>query len=96
MPNLLEDISGYLAFSEPEVAAIFHAGLSCCYNAGETILTKDAVGDSMYILLQGEVEIALGFQESFALRKRGDYFGELSFLDPAHKRSASARATMRV
>lgn len=93
MPNLFEDSSGYLAFSEPEVAAIFQAGRSCTYKAGETILDKDAVGDSMYILLEGEVEIALGFQETFPLRKRGDYFGELSFLDPAHKRSASARAS---
>ena len=93
MPNLFEDTSGYLAFSESEVAAILRAGVSCKYRAGEIILDKDAVGDSMYILLEGEVEIALGFQESFALRKRGDYFGELSFLDPAHRRSANVRAT---
>jgi diguanylate cyclase (GGDEF)-like protein len=91
--NLFDDTRGYLAFSEQEVAAILQAGRSCVYRAGETILDKDAVGDSMYILIEGEVEVELGFQESFRLGERGDYFGELSFLDPAHKRSATVRAT---
>jgi len=95
VPNLFDKTRAHFAFSDQEVAAIFQAGRICTYDTGKSILDKDAVGDSMYILLEGEVEVALGFQESFRLSGAGEYFGELSFIDPEHKRSASVRAIAR-
>jgi diguanylate cyclase (GGDEF)-like protein len=92
VPSLFDNTAEHLAFSDQEIAAILRVGHRCSYASGEVILDKDAAGDSMYILLAGEVEVVLGFQEASRLGERGDYFGELSFIAPAHKRSATVRA----
>lgn len=58
--------------------------------AGETIIKQDQLGDCMYIILEGQVEI-LNHNQSLARLTAGDVFGEMALLDPA-PRSASARA----
>ncbi|MFQ6615850.1 MAG: cyclic nucleotide-binding domain-containing protein [Fidelibacterota bacterium] len=78
------------------------------YSAGQSIFLEGEVGDSLYILLEGKVEInqALTLQLS-----RGDYdtrekaiinltsdlfpvFGEMSLLGNDDKRTATVKATM--
>ena len=92
MPNILTAIDGLYAFSQEEIQAIFDAGKEVHYPAGAVILEKGAPGDSMFILLEGAVQINLGFEAISTLRERGDYFGELSFLHPGHARAATIRA----
>ncbi len=65
-------------------------------NPGELLCREGEYGDAFYIVLQGEVEIikALGTGTERLLRTEGpgEFFGELSLLDSARKRTASVRA----
>lgn len=92
MPNIFTLADGLYAFSPKEVDSIYAAGRREAYAAATVIAEKGSPGDTMFILLDGEVEIDLGFQEAIILREVGDYFGELSFLHPGHLRSATIRA----
>jgi diguanylate cyclase (GGDEF)-like protein len=92
MPNLFAQADGLYAFSAEEVDAIYGAGRRVTYASGDVILEKDRPGDCMFILLEGEVELDLGFEGKLVLNETGDYFGELSFLHPGHLRSATIRA----
>lgn len=92
MPNLFADSDGLYAFTQEEVDAIWSAGRVVSCSAGEVIIEKGRPGDSMYILLDGEAEIDLGFHNTRVVKGIGEYFGELSFLHPGHLRSATIRA----
>ena len=77
---------------EELVAGIYELAESASYQAGAVLLDPNDIVDSLRIVDSGEVEVfpATGGQLS-DLRKKGDCFGELSFLsgDPA---GVSARA----
>lgn len=77
---------------EELVAGIYELAESASYQAGAMLLDPNDIVDSLRIVDSGEVEVfpAAGGQLS-DLRKKGDCFGELSFLsgDPA---GVSARA----
>jgi diguanylate cyclase (GGDEF)-like protein len=77
------------AFTKEEVEAIFAAGSSSACEAGEVIVTEGEPGDSMFFLLEGSAEARL--QSGKVLRSYGpwSYFGELSFINPGHRRSAT-------
>jgi diguanylate cyclase (GGDEF)-like protein len=92
MPNLFAHVDGLYGFSAEEVDAIYAAGNRKTFAAGDLIVERGQPGDTMFILLEGEIEIELGFQEILVARETGDYFGELSFLHPGHLRSATIRA----
>lgn len=93
MPNIFTHADGLYAFSPEEVEAIYAAGRQETHPASSVILEKGKVGDTMYILLEGEVEIDLGVLNTIRLSEAGDYFGELSFLHPGHPRSATIQAS---
>ena len=73
------------------------------YKAGDIIIEEDSVGDSMFLLLEGEITIDKSLVPLFEQVKvnpddkkiinvKGDtlsYFGEMSMFDPNFKRSAS-------
>lgn len=63
------------------------------YEKGETIFEKGDKGDSLYVITEGEVAIIDGGHE-LAKFGKGDFFGDLSLLDPA-PRSAAAKATSK-
>lgn len=59
--------------------------------AGRTLTTQGSLGDSFYVLLEGEADVEI----DSALRrtlKAGDFFGEISMLD---RGAASATVTTR-
>lgn len=62
---------------------------------GTIFIEEDALGDSMYVIGRGQVEIikALGTPEEslLAVYGEGELVGEMSLLNPAQPRSASAR-----
>ena len=66
------------------------------YTLGELIFAEGDVGDEMYIVVEGEVEILIRLDtaEPFLLAKvgPGSYFGEMSILDN-EPRSAAARVS---
>ncbi len=60
------------------------------YSAGESIIREGEYGDSMYLIVDGEVRIHIGEKELSVFNEK-DYFGELSIID-GEPRSASASA----
>ena len=64
-------------------------------DAGERLFSQGAEGDELYLIRRGAVEILLPLPEDkrhhLATMSRGDYFGEVAFLDKG-KRSADAEA----
>ncbi len=64
--------------------------------AGKTVFRENEMGDMLYIIKSGEIEIfkalANGQQKVLAVLHDQAFFGEMSLLDDA-PRSASARAT---
>lgn len=81
------------AFSDEEVDAIFAAGRLRSCAAGETIITVGEPGDSMFFLVEGRAEARLADQRVVRRYEPGSYFGELSFINPGHARSATIVAT---
>jgi NADH dehydrogenase len=63
------------------------------FEPGEFIFQEGDVGDRLYVIRAGEVEILRGGQR-LALLGPGEYFGEMSLLSDL-RRNASARATWR-
>ena len=64
------------------------------YEDGEVIIKQGEVGDCMYVVQQGEVEVVLenpGAEISLSVLKRGDVFGEMA-LFTKETRSATVRA----
>ena len=81
------------AFSDDEVAAIFAAATARTCAAGEAILTEGEPGDSMFFLVEGRAEARLATGKNVRAYGPGSYFGELSFINPGHRRSTTVVAT---
>jgi diguanylate cyclase (GGDEF)-like protein len=76
-------------FTPEEVRAFHQAGAHESYEAKDTILTRGDEGDSMFIILSGTARVLLEEGGEPILLKEGSYFGELSFINPDHKRSTT-------
>jgi diguanylate cyclase (GGDEF)-like protein len=84
------------AFSDNEVTAIFASGTERKYAAGETVVTEGEPGESMFFLLEGRAEARLLNGKKVRFYEAGSYFGELSWINPGHLRSAAIVATTAV
>lgn len=65
--------------------------------AGEVLFREDEKGESLFIVLEGELEVLLGFgkpdEKVMAVLGPGEFIGEMSLLIPGRARTASIRAT---
>lgn len=65
------------------------------YKVGDIIFYEAEPGNSLYVIIEGEVEIlrkdSEGKLKPIAILKSGDFFGEMSLIDK-EMRSATARA----
>lgn len=84
------------AFTDDEVDAIFAAGHQRRCVAEEAVITEGEAGDSMFFLIEGAAEARLTSGRTVRHYGPGSYFGELSFINPGHKRSATIVATTAV
>ncbi len=65
------------------------------YKQGEVIFEEDSIGDSMMIIIGGEVRVSqtqgVSSEEALVVLKKGDFFGEMAALE-ALPRTATAIA----
>ncbi|NOZ85829.1 MAG: cyclic nucleotide-binding domain-containing protein [Deltaproteobacteria bacterium] len=65
------------------------------FTAGEVVFNEGDVGDSLYVIVSGAVNILRkdknGKQRSIAVLKEGEFFGEMSLIDKEY-RSATCSA----
>jgi CRP-like cAMP-binding protein len=86
-PTLLERHPLLVNLAPEQLTMISRAGEIESYNPGETIVADGSLGDSLFLILSGEVAVHRGAQ-TFATLGGGEYFGEMSLVEPA-PRSAS-------
>ena len=60
------------------------------YKAGDYVFRTGDVGDSMYVVMEGQVQVEAGERQLFIMEK-GDAFGEMAVIDNA-ARSADVKA----
>jgi len=65
------------------------------YGDGEVIFNEGDVGDSLFVIVKGEIEVLrkagdTGQQKSIAVLREGEFFGEMSLIDKEY-RSATCR-----
>ncbi len=85
----------FASLSDEEAARLGSAMEEIRTRPGEVLFLEGEVGDRFFAVWEGHVEIvkALGTEEErvLSIRGPGDYFGEMSLLDPAGGRTATAR-----
>ncbi len=86
-PELLSKIPIFASLSHEELAGIIKSKDNSCveYSAKERIIREEEIGDCMYVVLDGTVEVSIrggsGSREiTIATLRRGDFFGEQSLL----------------
>ncbi len=84
--------------SSQEMELLTSFGKEEYYPAGTTIFNEGDKGNSLYIILDGNVRISKEIpgigEEALAILQKGDYFGEMALIDD-DKRSADAKAHSR-
>ncbi len=81
------------AFTEADLSAIFAACAPRECAAAEVIFSEGDAGDAMYFVLDGQAEAKIHGGKTVRTYGPGSYFGELSFINPGHRRSATLVST---
>ena len=79
-------------FSATEVEEICAAGTVRNCHPGEILFRRHEVGDSMFVIEDGEVEMIFVDSKPAKVLGPGEIFGELAFLTGNHLRTGTARA----
>lgn len=77
---LLKAVSIFSETPESILAEIAHLMEEQTFEQGVNIVTEGDIGNCMYIIFQGQVRVHKGNQ-TLAILKEQNYFGELSLLD---------------
>ena len=80
-------------FTDEELQAVFAAGSERTCAVDEVLVTEGEPGDSMFFVLEGYVGARLDSGAMVRSYPPGSYFGELSFINPGHRRSTTIIAT---
>jgi phosphoserine phosphatase RsbU/P len=90
------DIPLFAGLSPNELRQVLDCMSPLDLPVGQVLFREGDLGDSMYIVTSGEIEIlkAMGTSEEYllAVHLPGDFFGEIALLDSRGRRSACARA----
>ena len=78
----LSEVSLFRALSRKELESLGRAADAVEVPAGKTLVTEGEAGREFFVVLSGEVSVAVGGSE-VAVLKEGEWFGELAIIDPA-------------
>ncbi len=88
-PLELEEIELFREFDEEGLAALAKIAEPIHLEGGARLCSQGDEGDELFLVRRGAVEILLplpeGKRHHLATMARGDYFGEMSFLDKGHR-----------
>lgn len=94
----LKDLEIFNGLDDSEIDLLATLTRSLIFEKDQMIFSEGSKGDSVYFIIEGEVRISKFFsgvgEEALIVLKRGDFFGELAFLDPS-PRSAYAIANTK-
>ena len=97
--EILADVALFSLLDDAERAALAERLELVRFTAGQQIFAEGEPGDSLYVVLDGSVDIfmrtTIGERVVLESATRGDFFGELSLLDEG-PRTATALATTAV
>lgn len=79
--RILRDIDQFTTFSSEDILSFLDAGKLLEYKKDEEILIEGQNGFHIYFLLAGEVRIVKDGQEVKTLRRTGELFGEMGFME---------------
>jgi diguanylate cyclase (GGDEF)-like protein len=80
------------ALSPSELALFDAVGRRCAFAAGERLFARGDNGRTMFVILEGRVELDFGGDLARKTLGPGEFFGELGLLVGDHVRSAGVRA----
>ena len=92
--RILREIDQFTTFSSEDILSFLDAGKLLEYEKNEEILIEGQNGFHVYFLLAGEVRITKEGKEVKTLRRTGELFGEMGFMEGATK-SASVTALQK-
>ena len=85
LADVLKHIEIFHGLNDAQIGKIAQITQREVYNGGDTIIEQDAPGDSMYIIVQGQVEVlkrdSEGDMQTALFLGEGQVFGELALLD---------------
>lgn len=94
--DLIRDVPLLARLPEVDLRALASRGHVRTYDAGDVIFREGAPGDSLYVVIEGSVRVALhsaeGEEATVAVLGPGEFVGDLALLD-GRPRSASAIAS---
>jgi CRP/FNR family transcriptional regulator/CRP/FNR family cyclic AMP-dependent transcriptional regulator len=92
--GLLKGIELFKDLTDDELSKVLTLSFIKDYPADNTLFFENTVGDIMYVIIAGEVELSkkadTGENKPIAVAHDGDFFGEMSLIDN-ELRSATAR-----
>lgn len=93
--DILKNSPLFEMLSQPELEALSDLSKARRYTPGESVFEEGDLGDSVYVVVSGELDVAKRMEPSgerlLAKLKSGDFFGEMSLIDKEY-RSATIRA----
>ena len=78
----LSEVSIFRALSRKELETLGRSADTVEFGAGTTLVRAGESGQEVFVVLEGEVSVAVDGRE-VAVLKEGEWFGELALIDPA-------------
>jgi len=81
--TILKKVDIFTPLSDDELRSLALGGRAMFFAAGESVIKEGDEGDSMFLVLRGEVDVVItsaGYTRSVATLSRDDFFGERSLM----------------